>query len=178
MMMLSRKMYPVLIWQIWMQISLIWRVLPLMTQALSFFLEQNLQNQGQGLEQVGGVQGPEGNLTELTWTIQRMMSLKSRSLTKPCLFLCPLRMQEMNLSMPMILWDHQGKKLAVQFVWITKNRYREVGDSWFLQCVAMCFVSLVSKHPLQLNDVVQPAGRSWPSDKSILCIYDVYEWWQ
>lgn len=30
---------------------------------------------------------------------------------------------EMNHSMPMILWDHQGKKLAVQFVWITKNRY-------------------------------------------------------
>lgn len=60
-------------------------------KTLFFYLLQ--KNQGQGLEQVGGVQGPEGNLTELTWTIQRMMSLKSQSLTKPCLFLCPLRMQ-------------------------------------------------------------------------------------
>lgn len=176
--MLSHKMYPVLIWQSWMQISLIWRVQPLMTRVLSYFLEQNLQNQGQGPDQVGGAQGPEGNRTELTWMIQKMMSLKSQSLTKPCLFLSSFRMQEMNLSMPMILWDHQGKKLAVQFVWITKNRYRGVGDSWSLQCVAMCSVSLVSKHPSQLIDVVQPAGRSWPSDKSTLCIYDVYKWWQ
>lgn len=58
------------------------------------------------------------------------------------------------------------------------HRYRGVGDSWSLQCVAMCSVSLVSKHPSQLIDVVQPAGRSWPSDKSTLCIYDVYKWWQ
>lgn len=85
----------------------------------------------------------------------------------------------------MLIWTQISDYTCTTLFWdrckwlkILIHRYREVGDSWFLQCVAMCFVSLVSKHPLQLNDVVQPAGRSWPSDKSILCIYDVYEWWQ
>lgn len=85
----------------------------------------------------------------------------------------------------MLIWSQISDYTCTTLFWdrckwlkILIHRYREVGDSWFLQCVAMCFVSLVSKHPLQLNDVVQPAGRSWPSDKSILCIYDVYEWWQ
>lgn len=74
----------------------------------------------------------------------------------------------------MLIWSQISDYTCTTLFWdrckwlkILIHRYREVGDSWFLQCVAMCFVSLVSKHPLQLNDVVQqtPRNSAWKQRK-------------